>query len=92
MLQLLAQFGENHPSKLLGDKEAADLAEYNYVSGVMLEVQCYREAQAKFGEDADTQEQQWRTLENMLPMLPACIRPCSSAKWCSTTNHPSLLV
>ena len=83
--------GENHPSKLLGDQEAGDLAAYNFVSGVMLDVQGDREAHGKFGEDADVQEQQWRTLvENMLPTLPYCIRPCSRAMWCST-NHPSRL-
>ena len=30
--------GESHPSKLLGDREAAELASSNYVSGCMLDV------------------------------------------------------
>ena len=58
--------GESHPSKLLGDKEAADLAAFNYVSGCWLDVKNYREATKKFGEESDMQEKQWRTLhENM---------------------------
>ena len=34
--------GESHPSKLLGDREAAELASFNYVSGCMLDVTSYR--------------------------------------------------
>ena len=84
--------GEIHPSKLLGDKEAAELASFNYVSGCMLDVTTYREAMEKFGEEADAQEKQWRTLqEHMLATLPDCIRPCSRAMLC-TGNHPSGLV
>ena len=55
--------GESHPSKLIGDKEAAELAEYNYVSGCMLDVTTYREAMEKIGEEGDAQEKQWRTLQ-----------------------------
>ena len=55
--------GEIHPSKLLGDREAAELASFNYVSGCMLDVTTYREAMEKFGEEADVQEKQWRTLQ-----------------------------
>ena len=81
--------GESHPSKLLGDKEAAELASFNYVSGCMLDVTTYREAMGKFGEETDVQEKQWITLqENMLATLPDCIRPCSAAMLC-TANHPS---
>ena len=84
--------GESHPSKLLGDREAAELASFNYVSGCMLDVTTYREAMEKFGEEADAQEKQWRALqEHMLATLPDCIRPCSRAMLC-TGNHPSRLV
>ena len=84
--------GESHPSKLLGDREAADLASFNYVSGCMLDVTSYREAMEKFGEEADIQEKQWRTLQqNMLATLPDCMGPCSRAMLC-TGNHPSGLV
>ena len=55
--------GESHPSKLLGDKEAAELASFNYVSGCMLDVTTYRQAMEKFGEEEDVQEKQWRTLQ-----------------------------
>ena len=55
--------GERHPSKLLGDREAAELASFNYVSGCMLDVTTYREAMEKFGEETDVQEKQWRTLQ-----------------------------
>ena len=51
------------PSKLLGDKEASDLAAFNYVSGCMLDVTTYRQAMEKFGEDAEVHEKQWRTLQ-----------------------------
>ena len=51
------------PSKLLGDKEASDLASFNYVSGCMLDVTTYRQAMEKFGEEAEVQEEQWRTLQ-----------------------------
>ena len=54
--------GDNHPSKLLGDKEAAELAAYNYVSGCMLDVETYRQAMDKFGEETECQEEQWRKL------------------------------
>ena len=81
--------GEAHPSKLLGDKEASDLAAFNYLSGCMLDVTTYREAMEKFGEEADAQEEQWRTLlEHMLATLPDCIRPCRRAMLC-TGNNPS---
>ena len=84
--------GESHPSKLLGDKEASELASFNYVSGCMLDVTTYREAMDKFGEEAGVHETQWRTLqENMLATSPDCIRPCSRAMLC-TGNHPSGLV
>ena len=43
--------GDNHPSKLLGDNEAAELAAYNYV-----------QAMGKFGEETQSQEEQWRKL------------------------------
>ena len=56
--------GESHPSKLLGDREAAELASFNYVSGCMLDVTTYREAMEKFGEEADVQEKQWITLQD----------------------------
>ena len=52
------------PSKLLGDKEASDLASFNYVSGCMLDVTTYRQAMEKFGEDAEVHEKQWRTLQD----------------------------
>ena len=55
--------GESHPSKVLGDREAAELAAFNYASGCMLDVATYREAMEKFGEEADVQENQWRTLQ-----------------------------
>ena len=55
--------GESHPSKLLGGREAAELASFNYVSGCMLDVTTYREAMEKFGEEAGVQEMQWLTLQ-----------------------------
>ena len=51
------------PSKLLGDKEASDLAAFNYFSGCLLDVTAYRQAMEKFGEDAEAHEKQWRTLQ-----------------------------
>ena len=54
--------GDNHPSKLLGDKEAAELAAYNYASGCMLGVATYRQAMDKLGEETQSREEQWRTL------------------------------
>ena len=84
--------GESHPSKLLGDREAADLAAFNCMSGCMFDVTTYREAVEKLGEEAEVQEKQWRTLqEHMLATLPDCIWPCSRAMLC-TGNHPSGLV
>ena len=84
--------GESHPSKLLGDREAAELAAVNYMSGCMLDVTTYREAMDKFGEEAGVQDKQWRTLHaHMLATLPYCIRPCIRSMLC-TGNHPSGLV
>ena len=54
--------GENHAQKLLGDQQAAELTSYNYVSGCCLDVNDYRDAVAKFGEESEVQEKQWRTL------------------------------
>ena len=70
--------GESHPSKRIGDRNLGELVSFHYVSGCMVDVTTYREAVQKFGEEADVQEKQWRTLhEHMLAALPDFIRLCS---------------
>ena len=54
--------GETHAVKVLGDKEAAELTSFNFMSGCCLDVKDYREAVGKFGEESEVQEKQWRTL------------------------------
>lgn len=51
------------PSKLLGDADARELAAYNYSSGCMLDVQSYRQAVEKCGEEFEELEAQWRDLQ-----------------------------
>ena len=66
--------GHSCPQKLIGDKEASELAAYNYVSGCMLDAANYKEAVEKFGEEAEVQEKQWkRVMTNMLPALTDCM-------------------
>ena len=54
---------EKHPAKLLGEQQAAELAAHNYVSGCMIDVSSYRQATEKFGEETQSQEDQWRKLQ-----------------------------
>jgi hypothetical protein len=56
--------GSSHPTKLLGDAEAAELAAYNYVSSCVLDVESYRHAMEKFTEETDAMEKQWRELHS----------------------------
>ena len=77
--------GESHPSKLLGDREAAELASYNCVSGCPLDVTTYRGAMEKLGEEADAQENQWRTLQEKyvgnLTILPSAMQQSDVVYW-----------
>ena len=50
------------PQSSWGDKESSELAAYNYMSGCMLDVETYRQAMDKFGEETQSQEEQWRKL------------------------------
>ena len=53
---------EAHPSKILGDAEAKELAAYNYASSCALDVDSYRKAIAKFGENNTALDTQWKDL------------------------------
>ena len=84
--------GESHPSTLLGDKDAAELASFNYVSGCMLDVATYREAMERLARRRRCKNSSGeRCKKHMLATLPDCIRPCSRAMLC-TGNHRSGLV
>ena len=50
--------GDKCPQKLLADHEAEELSAINYMSSCMLDVEAYRSAVEKFGEEAESKEEQ----------------------------------
>ena len=56
--------GDTCPQKLLADHVAEELSAINYMSSCMLDVEAYRSAVEKFGEEAESKEEQWRKLQD----------------------------
>ena len=54
--------GRAHPSKLMGDQEAADLNAFNYSSSCALDVESYRKAMLAFAEESTALEENWKLL------------------------------
>jgi len=47
------------PSKILGDKEAQELVQFNYSSSCLLGVNSYRGAMSKLSEEDEAVQSQW---------------------------------
>jgi hypothetical protein len=50
------------PSKIIGDKDVAELAAFNYFSALMLDVKAYKDADTKLDEEGESRLQQWKLL------------------------------
>ena len=55
--------GDHLPAKIIGDKEAEELVQFNYVSGCLLDVNAYREAMSKLNEEDEAVQSQWIMLK-----------------------------
>ena len=83
-VEVARQHGNAHPSKLLGDAAAEELAAYNYASGCMLDVESYRQAVQKLGEESEVVENIGENcIQSLWQTSSGCIRQCSKGMLCT---------
>ena len=68
-IEAAMQTGNMHPSNLLGDVAAQELVAYDHTSDCMLDVESYRKAMEKFGEETEAVEKQWRELRSVFRQI-----------------------